>query len=167
MLRSTVKLGRHPLHPILVLFPIGFWLSTLLTDIVYWLTRAPGWANAAMVLVAAGIIAALVAALAGLGDFLGDRAIRDIPDAWHHMIGNIFAVAVAGVSLMLRMAQGAEAAVLPWGLTLSIVVALTLLFTGWKGGELVFRHRVGVEPDYAEGGMRVGRHEDEDRPVLH
>jgi len=29
------------------------------------------------------------------------------------------------------------------GLALSAVVALILLFSGWKGGELVYRHGVG------------------------
>ena len=81
------------------------------------------------------------------------------------MIGNVLAVVLALLSFGLRLAQGAEAAVLPWGLTLSTAVVATLVFTGWKGGELVFRHGVGVQsgPDYY--GRRRPRPEDEERTL--
>jgi uncharacterized membrane protein len=152
----------------LVLFPIGFWLSAFLCDLIYWQTTQPAFATAAMWLVGAGLIGAALAAVAGLIDFTGDRAIRALPDAWQHMIGNVFAVLLALGSFALRLTQGAEAAVLPWGLALSTAVALVLVFTGWKGGELVFRHGVGVEP--AQRPMmrsRAEREQDRDRPVLH
>jgi uncharacterized membrane protein len=173
MPRSTAKIGRHPLHPLLVLFPIGFWVSALLCDLVYWQTLAAGFAEAALWLVGAGLIGAVLAALAGLADFLGDRAIRRIGDAWQHMLGNVLAVVLALISFGIRLAQGAEAAVLPWGLTLSLAIGAILLFTGWKGGELVFRHGVAVErdrieaePDYA--GLPPGsRKPEQDRHVVH
>lgn len=165
MPRATARIGRHPLHPMLVLLPIGLWLSALVCDLIYWQTLEPGLAVASLWLVGAGLVGALAAALAGLTDFAGDRAIRDISDAWQHMIGNVIAVVLALISFGLRLAQGAEAAVLPWGLTLSIAVAAILLFTGWKGGELVFRHGVGIDRDY--GGRPVSRRRDEDRHVFH
>ena len=61
------------------------------------------------------------------------------------MIGNLAAVTLAAISWGLRLAQGAEEAVAPWGVTLSVGVALILLYTGWKGWEMVYRHHVAVQ----------------------
>jgi uncharacterized membrane protein len=165
MPRTTARIGRHPLHPMLVLFPIGFWISALLCDVLYWQTSEAGFAVAAVWLIGAGLIGAVAAALAGLADFLGDQDIRDIPDAWQHMIGNVLAVVLALLSFGVRLAQGAEAAVLPWGLTLSTAVVAILVFTGWKGGELVFRHGVGVHSGADWYEPRRPRREDEERTL--
>jgi len=142
--RSTAKIAGHPIHPMLIVFPIAFLVSVLATDIVYLNTGEPGWATASLWLVGAGVVTALMAALAGFADFFGDERVREIADAWRHMIGNLVAVTLAGISWILRASQGAEEAVMPWGLTLSVAVALILAYTGWKGGELTFRHRVAV-----------------------
>jgi uncharacterized membrane protein len=85
-----------------------------------------------------------LAALAGLTDFLGDGRIRALRDAWMHMIGNVLAVLLEAVNFYLRWAGGAAEAVSPAGVILSAVVVVLLLFNGWKGWELVYRHRVGV-----------------------
>ncbi len=142
--RSTARIAGHPIHPMLVVFPIAFLVSTLVCDIVYVNGGNPGWATAALWMVGAGVVTALVAALAGFTDFLGDERIRYLGDAWRHMVGNLAAVTLAAISWILRATQGAEDAVMPWGLTLSVAVALILGDSGWKGGELVFRHRVAV-----------------------
>jgi uncharacterized membrane protein len=62
------------------------------------------------------------------------------------MIGNLVAVVLSLVSFVLRLGDPATGA-LPWGLTLSALVVLILLFTGWKGGSLVYNHRVGMQPE--------------------
>lgn len=74
--------------------------------------------------------------------------IRALGDAWQHAIGNVVLVLVQLVNILFRIRDGAEV-ILPWGLILSLVAVCILLFTGWKGGELVYRHRVAVadEPD--------------------
>ena len=141
--KSTARFGGHPIHPALVPYPLAFLFGTLVTDLVFWFTRDGFWAQMSFYLLAAGIATALLAALAGFTDFLGDRRIRALGHAWQHMIGNLAAVGVAVVNLILRLADPADA-VMPTGLILSAAVALILSFTGWLGGELVFRHRVGV-----------------------
>jgi uncharacterized membrane protein len=87
---------------------------------------------------------ALLAALAGFTDFFSEPHIRALPGAWYHMIGNLTAVIVAVINFALRYAQGAEVAIKPWGVVLSLIVVGILLFTGWKGWEMVYRHRVAV-----------------------
>lgn len=84
-----------------------------------------------------------MAAITGLTDYFGDKKVRALRDARHHMVGNIVAVLIALANFLWRYTQG-EMAVVPLGLVLSLAVAAILLFTGWKGGELVYRHRVGI-----------------------
>ena len=97
-----------------------------------------------MWLTGAAIVMALLAALAGFVDFFGEAKIRQLNDAWYHMIGNLTAVTIALINCGLRYSQGAEAAIKPWGVVLSLVVVGILLFTGWKGWEMVYRHHVAV-----------------------
>ena len=128
--QATARIAGHPLHPLLVTIPIGCWAM---------------WAYASTWLIGAAIVSALIAALAGFADFFGDRRIREIRRAWWHMLGNLTAVGVAVVNFIVHMRDGA-AAVIPTGLLLSAVTVAILLFTGWQGGELVFRHGVAVHP---------------------
>jgi uncharacterized membrane protein len=144
---STAKVGGHPLHPMIVPFPIVFLVSALVTDLVYLNTGTSGWATASMWLLGAGIAGALLAAALGLTDLLGDRRVRSLRQAWMHGIGNVALVALAAVSFYLRATSGAEEAIAPVGVTLSFVTVLGLLVTGWLGGELVYRHGVGVEDE--------------------
>jgi uncharacterized membrane protein len=141
---STAKIFGHPIHPMLIPFPIAFFVATFAADLVYLSEGDTGWASAAMWLLGAGLVMAALAAVAGLTDFLGDRRVRAIRAAWWHMIGNVIAVVLELVNFYLRYTQGAAEAVAPAGALLSGIVVLLLLFTGWKGWELVYRHRVAV-----------------------
>ncbi len=149
--KSTARIATHPIHPMLIPFPIAFLVGTLLSDLVYWQTRDAFWASASVYLLGAGIIMALAAALAGFADFFGDRRIRALSHAWQHMIGNLVAVLLSVFNLLIRLGD-AEGAILSLGLPISVLVVLLLLFTGWRGGDLVYRHRVGI-PDEGPGAV--------------
>jgi uncharacterized membrane protein len=140
---SSANLMGHPLHPILITLPIGLFLATFLFDLVFWRTGTEMWATGALWLLGAGLIGAALAAIAGLTDFLGDARIRQISDAWQHAIGNVVLVLIQLFSFYQRYRYGTSA-VIPLGLSLSLIAVLLMLFTGWKGGELVFRYRVAV-----------------------
>ncbi|MCP3395270.1 DUF2231 domain-containing protein [Bradyrhizobium sp. CCGB12] len=142
--RSTAKIANHPLHPMLIPFPVAFLVGGFVTDLAFLGTGDGFWARASMWLIGAAIVMALLAALAGFADFFSEPRIRALSDAWYHMIGNLMAVVAAAINLALRYGQGAEAAIKPWGVALSFVVVGILLFTGWKGWEMVYRHRVAV-----------------------
>jgi uncharacterized membrane protein len=140
---STANFHGHPLHPMLVTLPIGFWIATLLADLGYWKFHVDGWATAAMWLLGAGIVGGVVAAIAGYIDFRGDERIRALDAAQLHATGNVIAILVALFSFAWRYNNGA-AGVLPTGLILSFAVVGIIMFTGWKGGEMVYHHRVAV-----------------------
>jgi uncharacterized membrane protein len=141
--RSTVQIAGHPLHPILVTLPIGFWAGALLTDLAYTQGSWASWAYFSSWLIGAGIVTAVLAAVAGFIDFFGEPWIRAIRKAWYHMFGNVTALVLSIVNFFVHLQDGADA-VIPVGIALSAVVVVLLLFNGWMGGELVFRHRVGV-----------------------
>jgi len=143
---SSANLFGHPLHPILITLPIGLFVATFLFDIGFWQTRSDFWARGALWLLGFGLVSAALAAVAGLVDFLGDTRIRNLSDAWQHAIGNVILVLVQLFSFYERYRFGSSA-VIPLGLSLSLISVLIMSFTGWKGGELVFRHRVAIYDD--------------------
>jgi uncharacterized membrane protein len=140
---SSANLMGHPLHPMLITAPIGLFVAVLICDVMFWYVGTPGWATASLWLLGFGLLAAAAAAVAGLVDFLGDGRIRKIGDAWQHAIGNVVMVLIQAFSFYYRYRNGTSA-VIPVGLVLSAIAVAILLFTGWKGGELVFRHRAAV-----------------------
>jgi uncharacterized membrane protein len=142
--KSTAKIANHPLHPMLIPFPVAFLVGAFVADLAFIGTGDGFWARASMWLIGASIVMALLAALVGFADFFSEPRIRALSDAWYHMIGNLTAVVVAVINFALRYNQGAESAIKPWGVFLSFVVVGILLFTGWKGWEMVYRHRVAV-----------------------
>ena len=141
--RSTAKIGGHPIHPMLVPFPIVCFIGVLVTDIVFLNNQDAGWATASRYLLGIGIVMALLAAVAGLTDFMGSERIRSMGDAVKHMLANVTAVVLSIVNFFVRL--GNDSAIAGIGIILSAVVVLILIYSGWKGGDLVFRHGIGVD----------------------
>lgn len=141
--RSTAQIAGHPIHPMLVPFPIAFWLAALVCDVTFVANGGEGWFTASVWLIGAGLVFALLAAVFGFVDFFSEPLIRELRHAWEHMLGNLVAAVIAAVNLGLRIVAGTEA-VIPWGLTLSCLIGLILLFTGWRGADLVYKHATGV-----------------------
>jgi uncharacterized membrane protein len=146
--RSTAKIMGHPVHPMLVPFPIGFFVGALLSDLVFWQTRDGFWASASVYLLGTALFFAALAATAGFADFFGDKRVRSLGAARRHMVGNLSAVLISVLNFLMRLGDS-EGAAFPFGLLLSAVVALILVYTGWQGGELVYRHRVGIPDETA------------------
>ncbi|WAL58249.1 DUF2231 domain-containing protein [Thermocoleostomius sinensis] len=140
---STVAIAGHPLHPLLVTFPIAFLTAVLATDLAYWFTDDEFWARASVWLIGAGIVTGLIAALTGMLDFLKIDRVRQHNAGWFHMVGNVAALVLSLVNLGLRWGN-TTGAILPIGLLLSLVVATLLGLTGWYGAELIYRHKVAV-----------------------
>lgn len=141
--RSTASIAGHPIHPMLVQFPISFFIAVFVCDLVFRSTGDTGLVTASSWLLVGGLVMAVLAALTGITDVAGDRRIRDMTEVWFHAGGNVLAVILELFNWYLRHRGGADA-VLPTGLALSTVSVVILAFTGWKGGTLVYRKHVGV-----------------------
>ena len=74
--KSTASIAGHPIHPMLIPFPIAFFVATFACDVAFWVTGSAGWFEPTMWLLGAGLIFAGLAAIAGLTDVLGDAQIR-------------------------------------------------------------------------------------------
>lgn len=138
------SIAKHPVHPMLVPFPIGLWVFSFVADVMFLMGwGGPVWNDVAFYTMAGGIVGALLAAPFGLLDFLKlkDRVTRRIGTM--HMALNLVIVAIFAADLWLRMQTG-SAAGLP--VTLSAVAILMLLASGWLGGEMVYVHGAGVQP---------------------
>lgn len=147
----------HPIHPILVTVPIGAWTASLVFDVLAFLVDEPGpYVLGAQVLVAVGVVGALVAAVFGFLDLSvipsGTRAKRT---ALTHMSLNLAMVAVFVIGFLVRVAAGHEAVPIP-GVVLSLVGLALLGFSGYLGGKLAYRYgvRVASEETQAEGFHR-------------
>jgi uncharacterized membrane protein len=132
--RSPATLGGRPIHAMLVPVPIVCFVGTLITDIVYWRTAMMLWAD---------MSTWLLAALAGLIDFFGDRRTRALRSAWIHVLGNATALILSIFNACIHT-RDAYTSVVPTGLILSALVVVILLVTAWNGWTMVYRHGVGV-----------------------
>src|SRR3954454_19113142 len=128
-LGSTAQIGKHPIHPMLVPFPIACFVGTLLTDLMYWRTAEMMWADFSAWLVTAGVILGFIAAIAGLIDFLGSRFTGEEAPTWTQVIGNVLALLLAVLNMLVHT-HDAWTSVVPWGLVLSALVVVILVFTG-------------------------------------
>jgi uncharacterized membrane protein len=144
---TRVKFFGHPIHPMLIVFPLALFSTAVLFDILYLITDEDGLATFSFWAIAAGVVGGLAAAIFGLIDWLalpaGTRAKRI---GLVHGVGNVVIVGLFAVSWLLRLGDpGYAPNVLPFVLGL-IGVAMALV-TAWLGGELVYRLRVAVDDD--------------------
>ncbi|MFY9554193.1 MAG: DUF2231 domain-containing protein [Blastocatellia bacterium] len=144
---SPASIAKHPIHPMVVALPIGLWMFSLISDVVY-LMKWGGvvWNDLAFYTMAGGLVGALLAAVPGLIDLLSisSRKIRTI-GLWHMSI-NLVIVALFSLNLWLRHAAAPEANPPVW---LTVIGVVLLGVSGWLGGEMVYVHGVAVEPQGA------------------
>lgn len=141
--RSTVQIAGHPIHAMLVPFVIAFYVGSFVADLLYAQTMDPLFARGALWLMGGGIMASAFAATMGLIDFMAEPLIRELSAAWWHLGGNVAMSVLSILDWVLRYAVGAEAGSRAY-IWLSFATVLLLAFNGWKGGQMVYRHRVGV-----------------------
>jgi uncharacterized membrane protein len=143
-MESKAKLLGHPIHPMLIVFPLGLLATAVIFDVIALATGNGAWSGMAYYLIAAGVIGGLVAAVFGLIDWLaipsGTRA--KAIGLWHG-VGNVVVVALFAASWFLR--RGTPNAPGTLALALSFSGVVLALVTGWLGGELVDRLGVGVD----------------------
>jgi uncharacterized membrane protein len=143
-MESRAKLFGHPLHQMLIVFPLGLLATSLFFDVIGLTTHHAGLVQAAWYMIAAGVISGLIAAVFGLIDYLGiPGGTRAKRVGTLHGIGNVVVVLLFSASWFLRRDHPANPGSLP--VILSAIGAALGGVTGWLGGELVDRLGVGVD----------------------
>lgn len=140
---SRAAIFGHPVHPMLVPFPLAFLVGALLADLGFWATADVFWARASAWLLGVGLLTGLAAGAVGAIDYFGVPRANALRIGRVHAYGNVVALALALANWILRLGGPADA-ILPTGLVLSLLTAAVLGVTGWAGGELSYRHRIGV-----------------------
>jgi uncharacterized membrane protein len=143
-MESKAKLVGHPIHQMLVVFPLGLLATAVIFDCLTLFLGNPQWSQAAFYMIGAGVIGGLLAAVFGLIDWLAipDGTRAKAIGAWHGL-GNVVVVALFAGSWMLRW--DSISAPSDFALSLSFLGVLLVLITGWLGGELVNRLGVGID----------------------
>jgi uncharacterized membrane protein len=145
---SPASIGGHPVHPMIVPFPIALWVFSLVADVIYLWRGNPVWKDwIAFYALLAGIVGAAAAAVPGLIDWLSIKDKRVVKIAnWHARL-NVIALLIFAASFYLRTANGSSWLsgnyTIPVVLSLLGVVLITI--SGWLGGEMVFKHGVAVD----------------------
>lgn len=146
-METRIKFLGHPIHPMLIVLPLGLFSIGVLFDAVYLITGTDDFASVAYWDITVGIVGGLLAAVFGTVDWFalpsGTRAKR--VGLWHG-VGNVVIVGLFVVSWLMRQGDRAYAPNLVPFLLGLIGVALALV-TAWLGGELVYRLRVAVDDD--------------------
>lgn len=135
----------HPLHPLLVHLPIGFFFLSFVFDVLSYATDLPEAVPAAFFTIVLGVIFALIASLPGFVDYSDIR--RDAPakkKARLHMILNLVVVALYGASALLRFRDLDSVGTPLLPLILALMAIVLLSYSGYVGGELVYDEGVGV-----------------------
>lgn len=152
-LPSTAAVAGHPIHPMVIPYPVAFLTSALLTDIAARRSGDAFWSRATTTLLGAGLISGLAAGLVGAIDYFTIRRAREKPVGKLHAYGNVAALGLAAANLAMRARDDRG----PSGTDLALTAATAALVgvTGWAGAELSYRHMVGVaghgdQHDHAE-----------------
>jgi uncharacterized membrane protein len=145
-MESKVKIAGHPIHPMIVAYPVAFYTATLVSFIVYNANANVFWFRVGVVANYAGVIMAVVAAIPGFIDWLGINKQRPAKKTGlNHMLSNVTALIVFGINLYLQCPKWNETqpdsspAIL-----LSAIGMILTLIAGFLGWSLVQKHHIGV-----------------------
>ncbi len=150
-MKSKASIKSHPLHPILIGFPIAFFMGAFVFDLLSLLLNKPILTATGYYLVIAGIIGALLAAVPGFIDFLYTVPPKSSAKkrAAKHGLLNVTNLLLFVVIFFLRRNNSID---LPVILAMEAVGITILSTAGWLGGTLVYRNQIGVDPRYANAG---------------
>jgi len=146
-MKSHFHIKGHPIHAMLVSYPIALYMIALLLDLLYLWKGDPLWFQMAFWVMLFGLIGNLLANLSGVVDFLA--ILREAPEARQtaviHLSVGWLLVILYGSSLLLRnwgLIQEGSSATVP--ILLNLVGAVFVGLQGWFGGELVYRFGIGI-----------------------
>ncbi|HEX8106807.1 MAG TPA: DUF2231 domain-containing protein [Kofleriaceae bacterium] len=152
---SKARIAGHPIHPMLVAFPLAFYTATVVTLLVYIGTREAFWYRFAMVASLAGIATAVIAAIPGAIDLRSlPRRSRARKAGLQHAGFNLLATGLFAVTALVlyqtwihrTMINGEYIFDATVPLALAVVAWVAMVIAGSLGWTLVQTHHVGVKP---------------------
>jgi len=150
-MRSRAHIKGHPLHPMLIAFPIAFFTGTLLLDATAVLASREALLVPAYYLQAGGVLFGLLAAAAGIVDLLHTvppRSSAKKRGVRHGLLNTLSLLLHAGI--WWHRNGGGD--ITSGTLLLEGLAFGCMLVAGWMGGTLVYRNQIGVDPRYAGAG---------------
>jgi nitrite reductase/ring-hydroxylating ferredoxin subunit/uncharacterized membrane protein len=148
-MKSTAHIKGHPVHPILVSFPIAFFTGTLIFDVLGCIANNSTFWLIGGYLEIAGMIAGLLAAVPGAIDFFFTVPPRSSAKSrgLKHALINIGMLLLFGIAYINRHHEFSLMSIILEG------AGIILMFiAGWLGGTLVVRNQIGINPRYAGAG---------------
>lgn len=139
---SPASIAKHPIHPMLVAFPVGLWVFALVCDVVHLAGGGPAWGTVALYSIGGGIVGALLAAIPGFIDYLSIDEAEMKRIATTHLLLGLGSVVIFALNLWSRFRVD-EASKIPF--LLSIVGVIVVGFGGWLGGKMVYVKGMAVE----------------------
>jgi uncharacterized membrane protein/nitrite reductase/ring-hydroxylating ferredoxin subunit len=150
-MRSRANVKSHPLHPILVSFPIAFFTGAFLADLLSIFLRSDQLRSTACVLGMAGIVFGIIAAIPGIIDYQ-----KTVPPessakkrATKHALLNSTVLILFTISSILRVKTETPFLVV---IAIEGIAVVLLSIAGWLGGTLVHRNQIGIDIRYANAG---------------
>ena len=147
---SRVKIAGHPVHPMLIAFPVAFYTATLVCYIVYSSNQNPFWFKVAVVANVAGAVMAALAAIPGFIDWLFiPKDSRAKKTGLFHMLCNVVALLCFGITAWIECQKWDEANPdTGIAIPLTAVGFILTIAAGFLGWTLVQNHHVGVDINY-------------------
>jgi uncharacterized membrane protein len=140
---TPASIAKHPIHPMIVVLPMGLWIFSLVADLIAFIGWRTPWHEVALYTMAGGVVGAFIAAVPGLIDLFSIKEKKSRGLAVYHLIVNLLATVLFAFNVYLRATRDLGD-ILP--LSLSIAAIALMGIGGWLGGELVYVHGVGVDP---------------------
>jgi uncharacterized membrane protein/nitrite reductase/ring-hydroxylating ferredoxin subunit len=150
-MKSTAQVKGHPIHPILVTFPIAFYIGTFVFDILA-VANDPAFFHTAYYLNIAAMATAVLAAVPGLVDYINTVPPRSSAKkrGAKHALLNITVLLLYAIAFALRVTREYPPSLII--LVIETIAVVLLLMAGWMGGTLVYRNQIGVDIRYAGAG---------------
>ena len=164
-MKSKASIKSHPVHPILVSFPIAFFVGTVLFDVLGMYKTDPEFYLTARYMQIAGIIGAVLAAIPGIIDF-----IYTVPPhssakkrGRSHALTNTLMLILFITAYVYKNKQDPSPAIF---ISIELAGIVLLFIAGWMGGTLVYRNQIGVDPRYAHAGKWKEMQVPDETPML-
>jgi uncharacterized membrane protein len=146
-MQSKIKILGHPIHPMIVPFPIAFNTATMVCCIVYATNGDTFWFRVAFIANCTAIVMTVIAVLPGLIDWLSIPALSEAKSTGlKHMVANVFSLGffTANAAVMFTEFNQAHPPAVAH-IMMTVAGFLVMLYAGFKGWSLVQTHHIGVD----------------------